>query len=64
MMSVAALAFAAVLLIIPGFATDVIGFLLIIPITRNLIFKYLGKKYKKENFKDDLIEGEYEDKDK
>ena len=64
MMSGAALAFAAVLLIIPGFATDVIGFLLILPITRNLIFKYLGKKYKKENFKDDLIEGEYEDKDK
>ena len=64
MMSGAALAFAALLLIIPGFATDVIGFLLILPITRNLIFKYLGKKYKKENFKDDLIEGEYEDKDK
>ena len=64
MMSGAALAFAALLLIIPGVATDVIGFLLILPITRNLIFKYLGKKYKKENFKDDLIEGEYEDKDK
>ena len=64
MMSGAALAFAALLLIIPGFATDVIGFLLILPITRNLIFKYLGRKYKKENFKDDLIEGEYEDKDK
>ena len=64
MMSGAALALAALLLIIPGFATDVIGFLLILPITRNLIFKYLGRKYKKENFKDDLIEGEYEDKDK
>ena len=64
MMSGAALAFAALLLIIPGFATDIIGFLLILPITRNLIFKYLGRKYKKENFKDDLIEGEYEDKDK
>ena len=64
MMSGAALAFAALLLIIPGFATDVIGFLLILPITRNLIFKYLGKKYKKEKVKDDLIEGEYEDKDK
>ena len=44
MMSGAALALAALLLIIPGFATDVIGFLLILPITRNLIFKYLGKK--------------------
>ena len=64
MMSGAALALAALLLIIPGFATDVIGFLLILPITRNLIFKYLGRKYKKEKVKDDLIEGEYEDKDK
>ena len=64
MMSGAALAFAALLLIIPGFATDIIGFLLILPITRSLIFKYLGKKYKKEKVKDDLIEGEYEDKDK
>ena len=64
MMSGAALAVAALLLIIPGFATDIIGFLLILPITRNLIFKYLGKKYKKEKVKDDLIEGEYEDKDK
>ena len=64
MMSGAALAFAALLLIIPGFATDVIGFLLILPITRSLIFKYLGKKYNKEKVKDDLIEGEYEDKDK
>ena len=60
----AAIAFAALLLIIPGFATDIIGFLLALPITRNLIFKYLGKKYKKKKFKDDLIEGEYEDKDK
>ena len=64
MMSGAALAFAALFLIIPGFATDIIGFLLILPITRSLIFKYLGKKYKKEKVKDDLIEGEYEDKDK
>ena len=60
----AAIAFAALLLIIPGFATDVIGFLLILPFTRNLIFKYLGKKYTKGVVKDDLIEGEYEDKDK
>ena len=64
MMSGAALAVAALLLIIPGFATDVLGFLLILPFTRNLIFKYLGKKYTKEVVKDDLIEGEYEDKDK
>ena len=63
-MSGAALALAALLLIIPGFATDIVGFLLILPVTRSLIFKYLGKKYKKEKVKDDLIEGEYEDKDK
>ena len=60
----AAIAFAALLLIIPGFATDILGFLLILPLTRNLIFKYLGKKYTKGVVKDDLIEGEYEDKDK
>ena len=47
MMSGAALALAALLLIIPGFATDVIGFLLILPITRSLIFKYLGQKIQK-----------------
>ena len=66
MVSGAALAFAAVLLIIPGFATDIIGFLLIIPFTRNLLFKFITKKYEKTkvNSEDDLIEGEYEDKDK
>ena len=66
MISGAALAFAAVLLIIPGFATDIIGFLLIIPFTRNLLFKFITKKYQKTKVsgEDDLIEGEYEDKDK
>ena len=66
MISGAALAFAAVLLIIPGFATDIIGFLLIIPFTRNLLFKFFTKKYEKTKVsgEDDLIEGEYEDKDK
>lgn len=66
MVSGAALAFAAVLLIIPGFATDIIGFLLIIPFTRNLLFKFITKKYEKTKVsgEDDLIEGEYEDKDK
>tara|TARA_B100000989_G_scaffold68932_1_gene48067 strand:- start:353 stop:772 length:420 start_codon:yes stop_codon:yes gene_type:complete len=68
MMSGAALALAALLLIIPGFATDLIGFLLIIPVTRNIFFRYLSKKYTKkktanEKAKDNLIEGEYEDKD-
>ena len=63
LISGAALAIAALLLIIPGFATDIIGFFLVMPVTRNIIFKYLEKKYKKEKNKDDLIEGEYEDKD-
>ena len=63
MMSGAALAVAALLLIIPGFATDIIGFFLIMPITRNIIFRYLGRKYTKVKVKDDLIDGEYEDKD-
>ena len=63
MISGAALAVAALLLIVPGFATDVLGFLIILPFTRNLIFKYLGKNYTKGEVKDDLIEGEYEDKD-
>ena len=48
LVSGAALALAAVLLITPGFATDTIGFLLVLPLTRNLIFKFLGKKYTKK----------------
>ena len=64
LMSGAALAFAALLLILPGFATDVLGFLLIFPITRKLIFFLLAKKKKvEEHDKDDLIEGEFVDKD-
>ena len=58
----AAIAFAAILLIIPGFATDVLGFLLIFPITRKLIFGNLSNKFKKQKVKkNDLIDGEYED---
>ena len=64
LMSGAALAFAALLLILPGFATDVLGFLLIFPVTRKLIFFLLAKKKKAEvHDKDDLIEGEFVDKD-
>ena len=64
LMSGAALAFAALLLILPGFATDVLGFLLIFPITRKLIFFLLAGKRKVEvHDKDDLIEGEFVDKD-
>jgi UPF0716 protein FxsA len=62
LISGAAIAFAAVLLIIPGFATDLIGFLLIIPITRRLILGRLNKKFKnKETKKSNFIEGEFED---
>ena len=58
----AAIAFAAVLLIIPGFLTDLLGFLLIFPITRKIIFGNLTKKFKnKENKKNNFIDGEFED---
>ena len=58
----AAIALAAILLIIPGFATDLIGFLIIFPISRKFIFNLLNKKNsKKDNIKKDFIEGEYED---
>tara|TARA_B100000003_G_C10657018_1_gene261419 strand:- start:113 stop:541 length:429 start_codon:yes stop_codon:yes gene_type:complete len=58
----AAIAFAALLLIIPGFATDFFGFLLIFPITRKLIFGGLSNKIKKKNVqKNNYIDGEYED---
>ena len=58
----ATIAFAALLLIIPGFATDIIGFLLIFPITRKLLFgKILSKNKNKENLKKDYIEGDFED---
>ena len=62
LISGAAIAFAAVLLIIAGFATDLIGFLLIIPITRRLILGRLNKKFEnKETKKSNFIEGEFED---
>ena len=58
----AALAFAALLLILPGFATDVIGFLLIFPPTRKLLLKKVSNKYSNENNKkEDFINGEFED---
>ena len=62
LISGAAIAFAAVLLIFPGFATDFFGFLLIFPFTRKLIFRNLSKKYKKQNYKNkNIIDGEYEE---
>ena len=60
----AALAFAALLLIIPGFATDLVGFLIIFPLTRKLIFKKFSTQYSKEKkLNEDFIEGESEDID-
>ena len=64
LMSGAALAVAAFLLILPGFATDLLGFLIIFPLTRKIVFNLFAKNKKNEVYvKDDLIEGEYEDKD-
>ena len=58
----AAIAFAALLLIIPGFATDILGFLLIFPISRKLIFsKFLNKFKKNKNSKNNFVDGEFED---
>ncbi len=60
----AALAFAALLLILPGFATDFLGLLIIFPPTRKLLFKKFSNKYSsKKNVKQDFIEGESEDID-
>ena len=64
MISGAILAFAALLLIVPGFATDFIGFLLIFPLTRKLLLNNFSKKFKREKEnKNDFIEGTYEDID-
>jgi UPF0716 protein FxsA len=59
----AALAFAAFLLILPGFATDVLGILMIFPLTRKIMFKKFSIKYakKNDNKKQDFINGEFED---
>jgi len=64
LISGAALAFAAFLLIVPGFLTDLIGFLLIIPITRKIFINIITSKMykqKNENNKKDFIEGEFEE---
>ena len=61
-LSGAAIALGALLLIIPGFLTDMVGFLLIFPITRKLIFGKFKKKYKKANdTKKNYIDGDFED---
>ena len=60
----AALTFAALLLILPGFATDFIGLLIIFPPTRKLLLKKVSAKYSKNNQpKQDFINGEFEDRD-
>ena len=57
----AALAFAALLLIIPGFLTDIIGFLLIIPVTRKLFIKSISSKLKTKKNQNNIIEGTAEE---
>ena len=62
MLSGAAIAFAAILLIIPGFVTDIFGFLLIFPPSRKVIFNSLFKKnFIKKSENNDFIEGDFED---
>ena len=64
MLSGAAIAFAALLLIIPGFATDIIGFLMIFPMSRNFLFKKFFVKFKNKETKADknnFIDGDFED---
>ena len=59
----AALAFAALLLILPGFATDLLGLLIIFPLTRKLILKKVSTKQRSNKTKQNFINGEYEDID-
>ena len=63
MISGAAIAFAALLLIIPGFATDILGFLILFPISRNFFLKKFFDKFKKQENKtekNNFIDGEFE----
>ena len=63
-LSGAFIALGALLLILPGFATDLLGFLIIFPLTRKIIFKKLSNKIQKETVKkNNFIEGEFEDID-
>tara|TARA_A100001011_G_scaffold382920_1_gene453462 strand:+ start:481 stop:906 length:426 start_codon:yes stop_codon:yes gene_type:complete len=58
----AAIAFGALLLIVPGFATDILGFLIIFPLTRKLIFGKISSNFKNKNEeKKNFIDGEFED---
>ena len=60
-LSGAAIAFAALLLIIPGFATDVLGFFIILPITRKFIFSKFINKFNNKKEKNNFIDGDFED---
>ena len=62
-LSGAGIAFAALLLIVPGFLTDLMGFVLIFPFTRKLLFKKISKKFDNRNIKErkNFIDGEFED---
>ncbi len=57
----AAIAFAALLLIIPGFATDILGFLIIFPMSRKFFLNKLSKKFNHKKEKNNFIDGEFED---
>ena len=57
----AALAFAALLLIIPGFLTDLVGFLLIVPVTRKFFIRSISSKFNKKKNDEDIIEGSVEE---
>jgi|TARA_B110000263_G_C15024861_1_gene381245 UPF0716 protein FxsA len=60
----AALAFAALLLILPGFLTDLIGFLLILPVSRKFFISSIASRFKNKNVNkyEDVIEGSVEEK--
>ena len=61
-MSGAAIAIAAILLIIPGFASDLVGFILIFPLTRKYLIKKIFKNFDKKKYKTkSFIDGEYEE---
>ena len=66
LLSGASIAFAAMLLIIPGFFTDFLGFLLLIPLTRKFFFKFWikNKKFEETKLRNKVIDGEVVDKDK
>ena len=57
----AALAFAALLLIIPGFLTDLVGFLLIVPVTRKFFIRSISSKFNRKNNDENIIEGNFEE---